>query len=139
MVAIVLAAALGAFVIFWPRTAPPPVPQAGGAAPVDVHEAESAATALRALATDPASLLAAGVRQQVGARVSVAVPPGTAVDPDVTSWAPDGVGGGTMSVTLRMPGRGPVAYAVIMIREGSAWKVLATVPLDETIGSGKPT
>jgi hypothetical protein len=68
-----------------------------------------------------------------------AFPTGTSVNVDESSWAPDGTGtGGTMLITLAAPGRQPVSYVAIMVKEQQGWKVLATVPLKETTAAGKP-
>jgi hypothetical protein len=56
-------------------------------------------------------------------------PAGSTIAVDEASWAPDGHGGGTILATLTSPGLPPVSYAVVMVRENNAWKVLETVPI----------
>jgi hypothetical protein len=107
-----------------PASAPSFSPSAASAA--DAHRV---ADALRGLPDDPQALVASGARGQVAGRARQAIPPGTTVTPDERSWAPDGVGGGTMLVTVAVPGHAPVTYEAIMVSEGGQWKVLATVPV----------
>ena len=95
------------------------------------NQAHQVAEALGRLTTDPDSLVATSSREQVGQRASDGVPPGSTFEVDEASWAPDGVGGGTISATLRTPGQPPVTYAVVMVSEDGGWKVAATVPLGE--------
>lgn len=90
-------------------------------------DAGRVADALRKLPDDPQTLVAAGARGQVAGRARQAIPPGTKVAPDEKSWAPDGVGGGTMLVTVTVPGHAPVTYDAIMVSQGGQWKVLATI------------
>lgn len=123
-----LAAALVA-TAFWlgnrgPRNAPAHTSTQVQAPP---GQARRVAAALRKLSTDPQSLVASGARVQVDGRARQAVPAGSAVVPDVRSWAPDGMGGGTMLVTVTAPGQAPVRYYAVMVMEGGQWKVLATV------------
>ena len=92
-------------------------------------QAGQVAAALRKLSSDPQLLVASGAQSQVHGRARQAVPPGSAVVPDAGSWAPDGAGGGTMLVTIAAPGRAPVSYYAVMVREAGQWKVLATIRL----------
>jgi hypothetical protein len=87
------------------------------------------AQALASLATDPQSLVAFGAARQVDGRARQAVPAGSKVVVDEKSWAPDGVGGGTIKVTVTAPGKPPVSYATVVVSENDRWKVLATFPL----------
>ena len=96
------------------------------------NQAHQVAVALGRLTTDPGSLVAAGSRDQVGQRARDGVPAGSSVEVDEASWAPDGVGGGTITATLRSPGLPPVTYAVVMVSEAGKWKVAATVPITDT-------
>ncbi|WP_326834885.1 hypothetical protein VSH64_08145 [Amycolatopsis rhabdoformis] len=92
-------------------------------------EAHEVAVALGALVHDPASLVATSSRELVGGRAAEGVPPGSSVVADEATWSPDGVGGGVIDVTLRSPGYPPTDFAAVMVREGRAWKVAATVPI----------
>lgn len=96
------------------------------------NQAHQVAVALSRLTTDPGSLVAAGSRDQVGQRARDGVPAGSSIEVDEASWAPDGVGGGTITATLRSPGLPPVTYAVVMVSEAGKWKVAATVPITDT-------
>lgn len=136
-VVVLIGVATTAFLLLGPRggdapaaTAPPTL------TPADTQDADAVAVALRGLATDPGALVASAAREQVGGQATQAVPPGSTVTPDSASWAPDGVGGGTMTVTLAAPGQPATTYAVVMVREGDTWKVLATVALDEPSTTG---
>lgn len=93
------------------------------------QQALQVAEALQRLAVDPASLVAAGARSEVGDQARRAVPAGSVVTPRVDSWEPDGVGGGIMTVTIAAPGKPPVDFAAVMVRERGAWKVMATLQL----------
>lgn len=87
------------------------------------------AVALSRLATDPRSMVAAAAGTQFGSRARQAVPADSKVTVDEGSWAPDGAGGGVITVTVTPPGQGPRSYAAVMVNEAGTWKVLATVPL----------
>jgi len=90
-------------------------------------DAKRVADALRKLPDDPQALVASEAEGQVADRARRAIPRGTTVAPDEKSWAPDGVGGGTMVVSVTMPGHAPVTYDAIMVSQGGQWKVLATI------------
>lgn len=92
-------------------------------------QARQVAAALSRLATDPSSLVAAGARDGVEGRAAQGVPKGSKVTPEPASWAPDGAGGGVMTVTVAPPGGPAVGYAAVMVNEGGSWKVLATMRL----------
>ncbi|MEV6006061.1 hypothetical protein AB0M29_04575 [Streptomyces sp. NPDC051976] len=98
----------------------------------DAHQqARQVATALTKLATDPSSLVAAGARTEVKDRAAQGVPKGSKVTPEPATWAPDGAGGGVMTVTVASPGRPAVSYAAVMVHESGGWKVLATWKLPD--------
>jgi hypothetical protein len=75
------------------------------------------------------SLVAQASRGRIAGSAGQAVPAGSTVTPLPQTWSPDGTGGGTMSVTLAVPGRAPVTYAAIMVHESGGWKVMATIAL----------
>lgn len=93
------------------------------------EDGQQVAGALRKLPDDPQAAVASGAQGQVSGRARQAIPSGTTVTPDQKSWAPDGVDGGTMLVTVRVPGHAPVTYDAIMVSQGGQWKVLATIPV----------
>lgn len=86
------------------------------------------AAALRKLATMPDAVVADEANQQLAGHVNDAIPPGSTVTPHSDSWAADGIGGGTMLVTVAGPGQPTVDYAAVMVFEHNQWKVLATFP-----------
>jgi hypothetical protein len=92
-------------------------------------QAEEVAAALAKLSSDPVSLVASKAGPEALAGARVAVPAGSKVDVAKTSWASDGVGGGTVMVTVSPPQTAPVTYAAVMVHESNGWKVLATMPL----------
>jgi hypothetical protein len=104
-------------------------PERAGPASPDGVQAGEVARALAALSADPASLVASGATGQVGGRARQAVPDGSVVRADEGSWAPDGMGGGTITVTVTPPGATATTYTAVMVEEGGRWKVLATMPL----------
>ena len=95
-------------------------------------DAADAAAALRDLATDPESLVAAQAGPEAAAAARSAVPEGTEVTPDPGTWQPDGVGGGVMEVRLDPPDEEPVTYLAVMVEEEAGWKVLVTMPAEPT-------
>jgi hypothetical protein len=102
-------------------------------------QARQVASALRRLPANPRSLVASAARSQVNGRAARAFPPGTTVAPDTRSWAPDGIGGGTMLVTVTRPGRPVVSYDAIMVREAGRWKVLATIRIVAPVSARNPS
>ncbi len=103
------------------------------------RDAQEVAVALGKLPTDPDSLVATMARAHVAGDARTAVPPGSTVKADPSSWTPDGVGGGTILVVLAAPGRTPVEYAATMIHEGTGWKVMGTIPITLTATGNGPT
>lgn len=94
-----------------------------------LSDAEAVAAALSALTDDPAEGAATAAKQSLDA--AVAFPPGSKLAPEVSSWAPDGIGGGAMNVVLSIPGQPDSRYVAVMIKEGSFWKVLGTLEQSE--------
>jgi hypothetical protein len=86
------------------------------------------AAALRKLATAPDAVVADEAKPQLAGHTHDAIPPGSTITPHTDSWAPDGLGGGTMLVTVASPGQPTVTYAAVMVFEHNQWKVLATFP-----------
>ncbi|MGQ0625246.1 MAG: hypothetical protein ACT4PP_11445 [Sporichthyaceae bacterium] len=91
--------------------------------------AAEVAAALSRLAQDPESLVATDVRSAIGTQARAGVPAGTTVTPNPATWQPDGLGGGTMTVTLSGGGQPTVVYSAVMIEEEDGWKVVGTIPL----------
>jgi hypothetical protein len=91
-------------------------------------DAEDVALVLSRLATDPASVAAKDMKDKVDPKV--AVPPGSVIEPKPNTWAPDGLGGGTMTVSLTVPGEAPEKYLALMDKEVDGWKVSMTMLLN---------
>lgn len=94
-------------------------------------EAPAVVSALAHLESDPTSLVPAQLADELGGNIESAVPRGSTVVADASTWAPDGSGGGTIVVTLTPPGGEPVTFLAIMNQESDGWKVLATIAMDE--------
>ncbi len=103
-----------------------------------LEEAAAVAEALGKLGSDPDSLVAADVRSAIGSRAREAVPGGSTVSAIPASWQPDGLGGGTMTVTVTSPGQPAVTYTAVMVKEESGWKVVGTVPLNPSNAGSTP-
>jgi hypothetical protein len=91
-------------------------------------QASQVAAALRKLGSAPQTLVADEAKPQLGSHVRQAIPPGSTTRADEKSWAPDGVGGGTILVKVTGPNGAAVTYAAVMVYEHHGWKVLATIP-----------
>jgi hypothetical protein len=102
-------------------------------------DARQVAEALGRLVSDPESLVASGAGEEMAGQAREAIPVGSRVDVDESSWAPDGTGGGVITVEVTSPGQGTTEYAAIMVLEGDAWKVAATVPLTDQTPPGIST
>lgn len=95
----------------------------------DEQQARQVKEALVRLPDDPAALLPAEGSGQTAASARAAVPEGTTVAVDERTWAPDGLGGGVVQVTLRTPDGERTPYVAVMVQEQGEWKVLSTVPV----------
>ncbi|WP_238072199.1 hypothetical protein [Rhodococcus zopfii] len=95
----------------------------------EVPSSEAAAAALARLESDPATLVPMHDLDELGGRVREAIPVGSTVEVDPTTWAPDGIGGGVMQVQITQPGQAPQTYLAVMAQEDGEWKVLATLPI----------
>ena len=96
-------------------------------------EAEAVATALQHLPDDPASLIPSERSSELNDRVGEAVPTGTTIEVFPESWAPDGLGGGIMLLTLSPPAAPAETFAAVMIEERTGWKVLSTFPVTDEV------
>ncbi|MBA3742566.1 MAG: hypothetical protein H0X00_06480, partial [Sporichthya sp.] len=101
-------------------------------------EAATVAEALGKLADSPDTLVASDVRSAVGARAREGVPAGSTVSANAASWQPDGLGGGTMTVTVTSPGQPAATYSAVMVKEQTGWKVVGTVPLAPSNAGATP-
>lgn len=93
-------------------------------------DAEEVAAALAKLATDPASVASKDMKAKIDPKL--AIPPGSTVEPKPHTWAPDGLGGGTMTVSLAVPGEAPEKYLALMDKEPDGWKISMTILLNDT-------
>lgn len=94
-----------------------------------VSEADEVATALEALVQNPADGAAEETRPTVDP--DIALPPGSNITPESSTWAPDGIGGGTMNVVLSLEGQPDQRFLAVMVNENGEWKVLATLDQEE--------
>lgn len=112
-------------------------PGASSAVP-GVEEATAVADALSRLAAKPEDLVATDVRSAVGNKARQGVPAGATISPNKASWQPDGLGGGTMTVTVAGGGQPAATYTAVMVKEPTGWKVLGTVPMTPTNAGSAP-
>lgn len=101
-------------------------------------DAQEVADALSALASRPQDLVATDVGSTVSAQARKAVPKNATVTADPASWHADGLGGGTITVTVRIPGGATTVYTAMMIKEQSGWKVIATIPMAKPPAGEQP-
>ncbi|KIA72653.1 hypothetical protein ANMWB30_24210 [Arthrobacter sp. MWB30] len=107
-------------------------PSPSASAPLQDPDAQGAAEALSRLPENPADGISAVTKQSFDA--DVALPPGSKLAPEVSSWAPDGIGGGTMNVVMSVPGQADSRYVAVMVKEDGQWKLLGTMEQTETPG-----
>ncbi|RSM91776.1 hypothetical protein DMH04_02050 [Kibdelosporangium aridum] len=86
--------------------------------------------ALERATADPNSLVASSSREQVGTGAGDGLPPGSKIEVNENSWAPDGVGGGIIEATVSSPGRPSTTFVVVMVSESGQWKVVASMPVE---------
>jgi hypothetical protein len=98
-------------------------------APPTIADAHAVALALAKLPEKPEDYVATDVRSAVAPRVAAALPAGSTITANEASWHPDGLDGGTITVTVTAPGAPTTTYTAIMIKEPSGWKVVATIPM----------
>jgi hypothetical protein len=138
--AIVVGGVTALILMLAPGTEPGMSASGSGAsrAPSDADQAHEVAVALEKLSTDPDSLVSSSSRGQVGGSARDAVPAGTEVTVDESSWASDGVGGGTIEVSL-ITQDSEATYLAVVVREAGGWKVVATIPMvDEATATSAP-
>lgn len=92
-------------------------------------DAQAAAQALSRLTENPSDGISEQTKQSFNPEV--ALPAGSKLSPEVSSWAPDGTGGGTMNVVMTVPGQADSRYVAVMIKEGGRWKLLGTMEQKE--------
>ncbi|MBE4716585.1 hypothetical protein DAD99_00010 [Pseudarthrobacter sp. AB1] len=113
-----------------PKTTSSPPP--ASFVPQPAADAPAVAQALQGLATDPAQLMASAAKTTVSGNIRDAVPTGSKIITEESSWAPDGLGGGTIFVTIAPPNQPARQYVAVMVKENGSWKVLSTFVLGGT-------
>ncbi|MFW0775265.1 hypothetical protein ACLRGI_19110 [Paenarthrobacter nitroguajacolicus] len=111
------------------QTAPTSSASAGPGTLPD-SDAQGAAEALSGLTDNPADGISAVTKESFDAEV--ALPEGSSLVPEVSSWASDGFGGGTMNVVMSEPGRADTRYVAVMVKEDGQWKLLGTLEQTES-------
>lgn len=106
-------------------TRSPPGPGVGSSD----RQADAVFEALLRLESAPDELVARSAREHVGQDARGGVPAGSTVAVDRESWQPDGIGGGTIVVTVTPPGQEPQPYMAVMVEEPGGWKVIGSLPL----------
>jgi hypothetical protein len=109
------------------------------ATPPTIADAHAVALALAKLPEKPEDYIATDVRSAVAPQVAGALPPGATLTADESTWHPDGLDGGTITVTMTAPATAPATFSVIMIKEPSGWKVVGTVPMAPGNAAAPPT
>lgn len=97
-------------------------------------EADEVGAALEGLVQNPVAGAAEETRPTVDP--DTALPQGSKITPDSSTWAPDGIGGGTMNVVLSLDGQPDRRFVAVMVKEDGEWKVLAT--FDQTESTDLP-
>ncbi|MGQ0843144.1 MAG: hypothetical protein ACT4QF_03305 [Sporichthyaceae bacterium] len=92
-------------------------------------DAQNVAEALAKLPSRPQDLVATDSRSAVATKARQAVPKNATVTADPATWHADGLGGGTITVLVRIPGQPVAIYTAIMIKESTGWKVVMTIPM----------
>ena len=116
---------------WWVHSASTAAPLATPTPATTYADAEAAAGALELLESNPAALLPAELEGELGDAVTQAVPAGTQVAADASTWVPSTVGGGVIEAVLDYPDGTSQRIAVVMVPESDGWKVLQTIPLEE--------
>jgi len=128
-VALVVCAAGGVGAVLLTGDEDPPPQVAPPVAAPSKDDARDVAAALAKLPSRPQDLVATDIRSAVAAKAREGVPKNATVSADQATWHADGLGGGTITVTVRVPGQPVAIYTAMMIKEASGWKVVATIPM----------
>ncbi len=113
-----------------PEAAPPV------AAPTK-DDAQNVADALSKLASRPQDLVASDINSSIAGKARQALAKSATVTADPASWHADGLGGGTITVTVRN-GNETTVYTALMIKESTGWKVVGTVPMAKPPAGQQP-
>lgn len=135
VIAVLAAGGIGAVALMGGDDAPPE------SAPLQAptkDDAQDVADALSKLASRPQDLVASDVGSAVGAQARKAVPKNATVTADPASWHADGLGGGTITVTVKVPGGATTVYTAMMIKERTGWKVIGTIPMAKPPAGQQP-
>jgi len=94
-------------------------------------DAQAVSQMLSGLTDKPSEGISALTRPSFDAES--ALPKGSKISPEAASWAPDGIGGGTINVVMTVPGQADSRYVAVMVKEDGQWKLLGT--MEQTEGS----
>lgn len=108
-----------------PKISPSPSPSRDWS-----QEEPQVTEAVESVSSDPEAVLAQSARDDVGGDLRAAVPEGTTVSVVEGSWAPDGIGGGTVLADVTYPGQEPARYLIVVQQESGEWRILATLPVE---------
>ncbi|WP_416416214.1 hypothetical protein [Paenarthrobacter aromaticivorans] len=92
-------------------------------------DAQAVAQALSRLTENPSDGISERTKQSFNPEL--ALPAGSELAPEVSTWAPDGIGGGTINVVMSVPGQADSRYVAVMVKEDDAWKLLGTLEQKE--------
>lgn len=135
-IAVLAGGGVGAILLTGGEDAPPQTLPA--VAPPSKDDARDVAAALAKLPSRPQDLVAADIRSSVAAKAREGVPKNATVTADPATWHADGLGGGTITVTVRIPGQPLAIYTAMMIKESTGWKVVATIPMAAPAKGNQP-
>lgn len=129
IVLVALAAAVIVFFVFQQQgsgvTDPP---TDGPTGPSNPQEGESEAEQVAQMLRGATENLEASVIDELKDDLdpSIALPEGSILEPFEETWAPDGIGGGTINMVLRIPGEPDEYYLVVVVEESGSWKIMST-------------
>lgn len=135
-VAVLVAGGVGAALLTGGDDTPPET--APAVAPPSKDDARDVAAALAKLPSRPQDLVATDIRSAVAAKARAGVPKNATVSADPATWHADGLGGGTITVTVRVPGQPTAIYTAMMIKESTGWKVVATIAMAAPTKGNQP-
>lgn len=98
--------------------------------PAAETDAEAVAKVVARSATDPVGVASADIKSKIDP--NDALPAGSTMTPKPVTWAPDSLGGGTMTALMKAPGRKDQMFLVQVTKEAGDWKISGTWPMAET-------
>ncbi len=88
---------------------------------------DAAANALLSVTADPQALVSPIQKGTIN--TNLAVPRGSYISIDATTWRAAGVNAGTIQAVMYSPFRLPASLLVVMHRQDGHWYVLSTIPI----------